>query len=248
MQLDHETTVPLYIQLKEHLREQIETGVYEAGSRLPSERELAETFRVSRMTARQALRLLVQDGFVYARVGKGTFVRNTRINQELRYLSSFTEDIQQRGMVPSSRVIRSEVIHPNQEVASRLRITPHAEIALISRVRLADDEPIAWEICHLNTRLCPGILDHHDFGEESLYEVLRDEYGYRLVWADQSIGARMPNEKEQDVLKLDNMTPVLNLARVTYTDDDTPLEYVRSVYRSDSFQLHVILQSLHKNK
>lgn len=245
MTLDHESTVPLYIQLKEYLREQIETAVYGAGSRLPSERELAQRFGVSRMTAREALHLLAQDGFVVARVGKGTFVRNTQINQELRFLSSFTEDIRQRGMTPSSRLIQARIATANKDIASRLKISTGARIVVISRARLADSKPIAWEICHLNARLCPGILDRHDFSRESLYQVLRDQYGYRLLWADQSIGARMPDEQEQDILKLDSATPVLNLTRVTYTDDDVPLEYVRSVYRCDRYQLRITLRGSH---
>ncbi len=245
MPLHHDSTVPLYIQLKEYLREQIESGNYPPGARLPSERDLAREFGVSRMTAREALRLLAQDGFVLARVGKGTFVRDTRINQELRYLTSFTEDILQRGMTPSSRLIQAEIAAADKEIASQLKIAPDAKVVVLSRVRLADDEPIAWEICHLNPRLCPSILDHHDFNKESLYQVLQDQYGFRLVWADQVIGARMPNEAEQQVLRLDNATPVLNLARVTYTGDNVPLEYVRSVYRCDRYQLHIILRSLH---
>ena len=78
----------------------------------------------------------------------------------------------------------------------RTAMAPGAEIVLLSRVRLADDEPIAWEVCHLNHRLCPGILERHDFNRESLYQVLRDEYGQHLIWADQLIGARMPNKEE----------------------------------------------------
>lgn len=244
--LDHESTVPLYIQIKEYLRGQIESAALAAGARLPSERELAKQFGVSRMTAREALHLLAQDGYVLARVGKGTFVRNTQINQELRFLSSFTEDVRQRGMTPSSILIQARTATANKEIASRLKIATGARIVVISRARLADGEPIAWEICHVNARLCPGILDHHDFSRESLYQVLRDQYGYRLVWADQSIGARMPDEREQEILKLDDATPVLNLARVTYTDDDVPVEYVRSVYRCDRYQLRIVLHSSHK--
>jgi GntR family transcriptional regulator len=244
MQLDHDSTIPLYIQLKEYLRTQIETGVYATGARLPSERDLAQTFQVSRMTARQALQLLAQDGFVTSHVGKGTYVRRPRIAQELRFLSSFTDDIRQRGMVPSSQIIRVSLDHADQEVATHLGVAAGAEIVLLSRVRMADDEPIAWEICHLNYRLCPGILERHDFSRESLYEVLRTEYGHHLIWADQLISARMPDKDERDTLQLDNKTPVLSLTRVTYTDYDQAVEYVRSAYRCDRYQLRTILRDI----
>ncbi len=242
MTIDRDSTVPLYLQLKEHLRQQIENGVYPPGSRLPSERELADTFQVSRMTARQAIRLLATDGFISAHVGKGTFVLKPRIDQELLLLTSFTEDIRQRGMTPRSRIIRAAIEHADQEVAAHLKISEGAEVILLSRVRLADEEPIAWEICAVNHRLCPGILDRHNFGQDSLYQVMREEYGLRLLWADQLISARMPSREERDALDLDAKTPVLSLTRVTYTDHDQPAEYVSSVYRCDRYQLRTILR------
>jgi GntR family transcriptional regulator len=242
MRTDHDSTVPLYIQLKEHLRAQIEAGVYPSGARLPSERELAQTFQVSRMTARQALQLLAKDGFVTSRVGKGTYVRQPRIAQELRFLTSFTEDMRQRGMTPTSKVIRAAFDRADADVAEHLRLAAGTEIVLLSRVRLAGTDPMVWEICHLNHRLCPGILERHDFGQESLYQVLREVYGLRLVWAEETTGARMPNKEERDLLGMDNRTPVLSRTRVTYTEYDQPIEYVRSVCRGDRYQLRAVLR------
>lgn len=242
MPINHDSTIPLYIQLKEHLRIQIETGVYPSGARLPSERDLAEAFQVSRMTARQALQLLAKDGFTSSRVGKGTYVRRPKIAQELGFLTSFTEDIRRRGMAPGSKIIRAALELADDEVAGQLQVSRGAEIILLSRVRLADNEPIAWEICHLNPRLCPGLLERHDFSRESLYQVLREEYGHHLIWADQLISARMPDKHERDVLHLDGKTPVLSLTRVTYADHDQPMEYVRSVYRCDRYHLRTVLR------
>jgi len=242
--LNHDSTVPLYIQLKEHLRLQIERGAYPPGTRLPSERELAKSYQVSRMTARQAIQLLVKDGFVSPRVGKGTYVRKPRIAQELRRLTSFSEDILQRGMTPSSRIVRATLAQADQEAAQHLKVSSRAEIILLSRVRLANDDPIALEVCHLNHRLCPGLLDHHDLSRESLYQVLREEYGHHLTWADQLISARMPTEEERHALALDRQTPVLSLTRVTYIEHNQPIEYVCSVYRCDRFQLRTILRDI----
>jgi len=241
MELKHNSNTPLYIQLKEILREQIEEGTYASGARLPSERELAQAYGVSRMTARQALLLLAQEGFTSSRVGKGTFVQRPQIDQELRLLTGFTEDIRQRGMTPGSRVIRATLEPASEEVSGHLRVAVKAEIVLLSRSRLADNEPIAWEICHLNHRLCPGILENHDFSRESLYQILQDEYGLYLAWAEQWIGAKMPDHNEREALQLNTKTPVLNLTRVTYTEHDQPVEYVRSVYRCDRYQLHTVL-------
>jgi GntR family transcriptional regulator len=242
MSLDHDSTVPLYIQLKEYLRAQIETGVYPSGARLPSERELAHAFQMSRMTARQALQLLAKDGFISSRVGKGTYVRQPPIAQEMRFFTSFTEDMRHRGLTPSSRVIRAAFDRADADVAERLRLAAGTEIVLLSRVRLADQDPMAWEICHLNRRLCPGILERHDFNQESLYHVLREVYGLKLIWAEETTGARMPNKEERDLLDMGSRTPVLSRTRVTYTEYDQPVEYVRSVCRGDRYQLRAVLR------
>ena len=246
MSLHHDSPVPLYIQIKDLLQKQIENGAYAIGARLPSERELAQRFNVSRMTARQALQSLAQEGLTSSRVGKGTFVSPPRINQELRTLTSFSEDMRERGMAPNSRVIRAEVVPANREIAGRLRVAPKTAIVLLSRVRLADDQPLALETTHIPTGLCAGLLEHYDFSRESLYEVLRVDYGWNLVWADQMIQACMPSESERRALNLNTRTPVLRLARVTYNQYDQPVEFVRSVYRGDQYQLRAVLR--HSNR
>lgn len=245
MMLQRESSVPLYIQIKRLLKAQIENGDYPVGSQLPSERELAQRFNVSRMTARQALQALAQEGLTQSRVGTGTFVRSPKLDQELWTLTSFSEEMWRRGMTPSSTVRRARVVPVTEEVAKKLDIDPDAPIVQLDRVRLANDCPLAIEVCHLPHARCEGILNDNDFSRVSLYEVLRREYGVLTVWADQTIQAGLSNEDERRALDLDESVPVLRLARVTYDEYDQPIEYVRSVYRGDEYQLHAILRSTH---
>ncbi|MBL8165189.1 MAG: GntR family transcriptional regulator [Anaerolineae bacterium] len=239
--LNPESATPLYLQLKSHLQTQIEEGVYGKDGRLPSERELAQQYNISRMTARQAIQALMQDGFIDTRVGKGTYVREQRIDQDLRHLTSFTEDMQRRGRTADSRVIRVEKIRADADIAAHLKVLTDTQVGMLSRLRLADGEPLAWEICHLNLRLCPDILDRYDFSSESLYRVLREVYGQRLVSAQQVITARMPSREERDLLHITEGIPVLALHRVTHNDALQPVEYVQSVYRGDRYQLQTTL-------
>ena len=243
MALQHDSPTPLYIQLKEYLQMQIQTGEYAVDARLPSERELAKLHHVSRMTARQALQALAQEGFTYTRVGKGTFVNAPRIDQELHALTSFSEDMQGRGMSASSRVLKASSQAADRDTANHLRIEPGTEVVVLRRVRLADGEPLALETAHLPHHLCPDILSKHDFSTESLYAVLRSIYGWVLVWADQLIQARLPGEAECDVLAIGAQMPVLAITRVTFAEGDRPVEFVRSVYRGDQYQLHAVLIS-----
>ncbi len=236
-----ETSEPLYVQIKEYLQAEIQRGAFPSGSRLPSERSLAEQFSVSRMTARQALQSLIVDGVLYTRVGVGTFVR-PRISQNLSQLTSFTEDVEKRGGAMKSRVLAARIDTASPLVASSLQLPVGTEIVVLSRVRVEDGMPLAIEHCHLKHEDCHGILDGHDFQVESLYQVLREEYAWTLVWADQVIEARLPTPVEQELLEIDRQTPVLSIQRITHNHHDHPVEFVNSIYRSDHFRLRTILR------
>jgi GntR family transcriptional regulator len=242
MRLQREAPDPLYIQLKESLVADIRAGHYGLHQRLPSERELAVQFNVSRMTARQALLELVREGLIYTRVGKGTFVAAPKIDQQLRALTGFSEDVQARGGQPSSRVLEARAIVPPPEAASALRLEPGSQIILLSRVRLADDLPLAVERAYLPLALVPGLLQH-DFATESLYSVLRGDYGFRLVLAEQTIEAALADGRELELLELTPPAAVLKMQRLTSTDGGAPLEYVCSTYRGDRYKFRSVLQS-----
>jgi GntR family transcriptional regulator len=244
--LERDSSVPLYIQLKEHIGLQIQSGAYPVGSRVPSERELARQYKVSRLTARQALLALVAEGLVYSRVGKGTYVSSPKIDSQLQALTSFSEEMYQRGMVPSSRVIRAGIELADGLVASRLQTLTSTQIVGLSRLRLVDGEPLALETAYLVERMCPNLLDGHDFSHESLYHVLRHDYGLTLVRADEVIEARLPSAHERLLLELPEHTPVLGMSRLTFTDKGQPIEYVRAAYRGDKYQLRVSLHGTNK--
>jgi GntR family transcriptional regulator len=240
MDLNADPSIPLYTKIKDHLQMQIQMGAFDVGARLPSERELAQEFGVSRMTARQALQDLIQDGFAYSRVGKGTFVSRPKI--DLRALTSFSEESRQRGMRPGSRVLKTALAPADAATAHWLQVSPGTELVVLSRIRLANDKPLAIETAYLDHHLCPGILDHHDFAHDSLYEVLRQEYGWVMVWADQIIEARQGTSEECRLLEMDPHIPVLSLTRVTHNEQDRPIEFVCSVYRGDQYRLHAVLR------
>lgn len=244
MSLQHDSPTPLFQQIRNLLQARIKAGEYAVGSRLPSERELAEEYMVSRMTARRALQSLAQEGFTYSRVGKGTYVSSPKINQELYALTSFSHDMRQRGVRPNSRVLAADVRPAPPDVASPLRIPVETPIVVLRRIRLADRTPLALETSHLPHAICPHLLDGRDFEHESLYDVLYRDYGLVLVKADQVIEACMPEESERLALHLDHRTPVLRLTRVTFNDQEHPVEFVRSVYRGDQYQLRAVLRHL----
>ncbi len=232
--------LPLYVQLLETLRADILSRKLVPHQQLPSERELGVRFRVSRMTVRQALADLSRDGFIYTRVGKGTFVSEPKINQQLKTLTGFSQDMENRGNKPSSRVLEMKLERATDNVAGALHVAPGTEVALLSRVRLSDGTPLAIETVHLPHSLCPNLLQH-DFATESLYNVLERDYGFRLTRAEQTIEAALCSTHEAVLLQLNPPAPVLVMERLTFTDQDIPIEHVHSVYRGDRYKFHSTL-------
>lgn len=242
MRLEREAPDPLYLQLKQSLVADIRAGHYRAHTRLPSERELSDHFHVSRMTARQALLELARDGVIYTRVGKGTFVAEPKIDQELRRLTGFTQDVRSRGGRPKSRVLEAKVLPASTEQAAALRLMPNADVIKLARLRLAEDMPLALETAYLPLALCPKLL-LHDFAVESLYTVLESEYDLKLVSAEQTIEASLADAREAEALEMALPAAVLRIERLTCTANGTPVEYVLSAYRGDRYKFRSILQA-----
>jgi GntR family transcriptional regulator len=211
------------------LREQIRSGELKPGSLIPSERELSETYGISRMTARQAVTELVNEGVFYREQGRGTFVAQNRITLDLLHLTGFTEDIRARGQQPSTRVL-SAAMCPADEVAARqLRIEPGDPLFCLRRLRLADGEPLAIEVSLLNFKGCEALTEE-DLEQTSLYQVLVTKYGLPLMEADQEIEAGLARPDEAEILRIPVGSPVLLTRRTTYTERNRPVEYARSVY------------------
>lgn len=240
MPLQREAPDPLYIQVKEALLEEISSGRYHPHDRLPSERELSQEFDVSRMTVRQALLDLARDGAIYARVGKGTFVATPKIDQQLRTLTSFSQDVRSRGGKPTSQVLEARATAASSEVAAALRLDTGAPVLMLSRLRLADGMPLAIETTNLPLTLCPDLLQH-DFAVESLYQVLRSDYDIEPAQAEQVIEAALASPREAELLELTPPAAVLRMQRLTRDSAGLPIEYVHSTYRSDRYKFRSLL-------
>lgn len=242
MSINSDSAVPLYIQIKAYILKCIDEGVFPENSRIPSERQLAEQFDVSRLTVTKALNELALEGVLQARVGRGTFVRARKIDQQLNTLTGFTQDMAQRGQTAKSRVLQATIAEASHEVATALHLAEGAAVVFLERLRLADDEPIAIERASLPADRFPDILTRHNFQQESLYAVLQQEYACRMTSAYQRLNARLPNLDEQKHLKIAENVPILDITRTTYDGAEMALEYVRAIYRGDRYTFTAVLQ------
>jgi GntR family transcriptional regulator len=233
--------VPKYYQLKEIIRDMIEKEELGFGQAIPPERELCERYSVSRMTARQAVMELVNEGLLYREQGRGTFVAEAKVRQGTGRLTSFTQDMRERGMEVSSTVLGVEEESAGPVVARMLRIDPGDRIIRVRRVRNADGKPMALETSHLLYGVAKGILDM-DLSERSLYEEL-GKAGVHIAAAEQSYEAVLVNEAESEHLDVPAGSPALLIERVTFDGEDRSFEYVKSLYRGDRYRLTTRLRS-----
>ncbi len=238
--LNRRHPLPLYLQLEESLRADILARRLQPHQQLPSEREMCDHYRVSRMTVRQAMLALARDGLVYSRVGKGTFVSEPKIDQQLKTLTGFSQEMQARGCKPTSQVLEAKIVPAADAIAQALHLPPAAHVILLVRVRLADSSPLAIETVHLPQSFCPDLL-RHDFATESLYAVLEREYGYRLTRAEQTLEAGLAGPREVALLQVQPRAPILIMERRTFTDQNVPIEHVHSSYRGDRYKFSSVL-------
>ncbi len=237
--MDRKSPVPLYYQLKEIFRSWIISGEFSENGRFPSENELQERFGVSRVTVRRALSELVNEGFLIREQGRGSFVVRPRVQDQLRRLTSFTEDMQLRGLATESRILDFRMVH-DEEVARKMEIPQDEELVQLRRLRLVEGEAIAIQNAFVRHRFCPGILER-GLLEGSLYKTLEESYGLRLGRAIQTVEAKPADEYEARLLALEVGQPVLVLERLTFLADGNPIEYVRSIYHGDRYRFTVEL-------
>lgn len=232
--LKRQHAVPLYIQLKQLLTAEIANGSLLPHSRVPSERELSERHGISRMTARQALAELVQEGRLYASAGKGTFVAEPKITQSVQALTSFSDEMRARGLVPTTQVVQRDLVPASTAIANRLQLAEDSPVICLDRLRLANGEPMALETAYLAFDGMERLLTLDLTG--SLYALLLQEFNLVPSEAFQEFEARLVQPRECTLLHVDNGSPVLTLQRTTFDTARRPFEYVQSVYRGDRYR------------
>ena len=236
--LDRNGFIPLYFQIQRALRENIHSGELSEGDALASEEELARTYQVSRTTARQALHGLKTSGYAYSQKGRGTFVTRPKLEKNIMHLMGFTEDMKQRGMVPSSRVLEQLAIKATNYLAHELKVAIGEPVMRLRRLRFADGIPMAQEESHIPLKSFPG-LDRINFSKQSLYHILRENYGVRVAWADEVIEAVPATREESELLTIPKKASVLSISRIIMTTEETPIEVACSRYRGDRYRASI---------
>ncbi len=228
---------PLYFQIEMDLRKKIVAGDYTVGQLLPSERELVKTYRVSRLTVREAINRLAAQGLVRKEQGKGTFVSSPSTDHMVGSLNSTSEVFLLKNYALKTKVVASEISIPSREICEKLKLKTDGtqEIFYLERVRYADDQPFAHIKCYLPYDPIEKI-EKIDFSEASLYRTLEDNYRLELYEAFEVIEAAKLDETSARWLELETGAPILFNQRTAYLKDGTVIEFERVLYRSDIFK------------
>lgn len=229
---------PLYLQISDSFRDDIESGKLSPGDQIWSERKIMETFNVSRNTAQQAIEELVHSGMVTRIQGKGTFVAERKVSYGLQRLTSFSEEMRMKGMTPSSRLLSLSKENPSPSVAKWLNMSSEDRVYRMERLRLADQLPMAYQISYIPEGICPD-LDRYDFSKESLFSVIENQYNLRLSWQHQVIKPVIASKTEAQLLEIKIGMPLLLAEGVAFLEDGTPVEAKRILYRSDLYEFTV---------
>lgn len=231
-EIHRESPVPLYHQLREILRGEILDGRFKPGERLPTEFELIARYRVSRTTVRQTIGELQKEGLVTVRRGKGTFVRDGKIEPELSALTGFVEDMLALGIEASARVLSIEEIRPDKLVAGQLGLGPRDRVIKIVRIRLANQEPVSYDVSFLPYEI-GAKLAQEDLVIYPIFTLLEDKYGMPLGEADYRIEASLADRKIAEALGIKKGTALLYIERTTYSASGAAVDFEQLFYRGD---------------
>lgn len=229
----------LYIQVKNILVERIQQGQWAANTLIPTEQKLIKEFKVSRTTIRQAINVLVQNGLLEKKQGKGTVVKAQNLTGHLGKLKGFAEEVREKGQNPHSKVIRSEYKSTFFQEQQALQVREDDTILLIERIRFADQKPIAIERTTWPKEIGDLILEH-DLDKANFYEVLESRNIY-LKNAKEEIRAINATIEEADLLGIRPGEALLEMTRLSYGMNDRPIEFTRTKYRSDMYQYSIEL-------
>lgn len=232
---------PRYLQLRRRLDDAINSGLLLPETPLPSEREIAALTDLSRVTVRKAIAALADDGAVVPRHGSGSFVaaRPPRVEQSLSQLTSFTEDMANRGMQTKALWLERGLFLPSPEEVAALGLAANASVSRLARLRTTNARPMAIE----RASLPHDILPHPTQVEGSLYKALSD-LGTPPVRAIQKITAINLDDRDADLLDVEPHTAGLKIVRTSFLADGRVVEFTHSIYRSDAYDFVTELRLL----
>lgn len=237
--LNKNSRIPLYSQLMDILISKIENKM-EENEKIPSEREICEIYDVSRTTVRQAISELEREGYIYRKHGKGTFVSSQKVNQNLEGFYSFTEEMKKLGKVPSSKVLKFEILTSSNDIINKMKLNQGDMVYKFTRLRLADEEPMMLDTTYVPYNIFPGITKDN-LNTTALYDIFKDSFNQRVEYAEEMFLPVLTSDIEAKYINVEVGSPSLKITRYAFNKYDKIIEYTVSLARGDKFNYHLKL-------
>lgn len=240
--IDPDAFTPRYYQLANILRDQIAGGEIAAHQPIPSERQLEQLYSVSRTTIRQAIDLLVRQGFLYREHGRGTFVSPQKLQKGISELTSFTEDMKQRGMVPGQKIIEIKQVKLPEKIRQKLELPANPpEVLYIERLRLGDKIPMGLQTSYHFLPEGQTVTRKELETAGSIYQLLQEKFHLIPTEADETLEVALATPREASLLQIKPGSPLLMSERTTYSQNRRVIEFVKILYRGDRYRYYAKL-------
>ncbi len=236
MELNNTVSTPLYQQLEQTIRQDIDSGKLPAGSQLPTENELCEQFHVSRVTVRKALALLTDAGYLERHSGKGTFVSEKKIQRSINTVIGFTEMCKMLNVVAGAKTLKIALEEPKEQEIEQLSLQPDEHILLLERLRYADDKPIVLETNKFPESF--SFLFGENLTNASLYNVLK-EHGIVFEQSRKTIDIVLSTSSEAKLLGIPKNHPLLRIQSIVRTLDGSVTSISQQLCIGDKFKFIV---------
>lgn len=226
---------PIYKQIKEDIVDDILSGIYEPGDKIPKQDEYALKYHVSRLTVRKAIDDLVRKKILQTEKGKGTFVREiAKKAYSYKRLAGFSSNVVSSEIKVHSKVINIAEIKADKSVAKHLQIEENSEVVLIERLRYSNDCCVAFQKSYfLKERVKNIDFVKENLNENSLYDVLRQKAGIEMSYLDEKFRAIRANEEISGYFNVEEGDPILYVKRIAYDANNVPIEYGNNYESSD---------------
>lgn len=233
-------SIPLYYQLETILREKVNSGEFQPGDAFPTEDQLVQSYRVSRITVRQALAALEKDGLITRRRGKGSFVTERHVHLEPMKLTGMIEDIIAMGIKTKTKIINFGFVNPTKKVAESLKLNENDKVLRVERIRLIKGSPISYTISYIPPDLGSKI-SIKDLTVHPLLNVLENKCKVKIARGVQIIEATVADSRVASFLEVMTGAPLLKIERIVFDIKNRPVEFISILYRSDRYHYSVEL-------
>lgn len=217
------------------LKNRLNSAIYNTGDLLPSEKELAELYDVSRNTLRKALKTLEEEGMIERRHGSGTYLRNKHFQASVTHLDSFTEIAKNEGKTPTSQILKFELQTASDEIANSLRVTLGEPVYYAKRLRLIDNIAMQVEETWLSASRFPDLTIAHM--KKSKFSYIENECGVKIMGCYESIQPILPSPEVAKLLHISALDPIIRMQTQAVDEQSTPIDY--SILYTNMYEFQV---------